>query len=122
MDSALAILRIAHEHATFNDYRIRDELTAVIKAVEADMDEVGFEVSDKTKECITSLENVINEAETERRIAEPQLRIEDSEEEDVAEVAPQIDDDDVATVEDDIETKVHSKKVINVDDELDELL
>lgn len=109
----LSSIKLALEHATFKDYKIRDGINTVLKAVELDLEEIGFEPSDNTKETVEVLDGLINDIEA---VDKPHVRLTEKERvdlegeelEDVIEIDPNNNDDD----EDD--------HVINVDEELDE--
>lgn len=107
----LSVLRVAMEYATFSDFRIRDSINTAIKAIEADLDEVGFEPSENTRETLEALESCITDVETEKAPREAPIEIDESEVEDVVEV-------EVEEVEDDEEEV--KPRIINVDEELEE--
>lgn len=97
------------EYAQFQDYRVRDGINDFIKAIEADLDEVGFEASPHTKKKEEELESLITDIETAR--APKPTRFEINEDEvPVKEVRS----------DEDIEASVH--RVTSVDAELDEFI
>ena len=105
----LSIIKIALEHATFADFRIRDGLNSFLNSMQLDMDEIGMEVGSNTDETVNNLEEIIAEVESPIKM-ERELRI-------------NLDDNDnegVREVEDTSEVEVKSTKVVNVDEELDE--
>lgn len=98
------------EYAQFQDYRIRDNIYSIIKALEADLDEVGFEASPSTKKTLDELESLITDIETERA---PKPAPIDFSEEDVPVK-------EVHRTEADDEIEASVRRVKSVDDELDE--
>jgi hypothetical protein len=56
---------MALEYAQFKDYRIRDGLSEIIKHIDFDLDEVGFDASPVTRKRIDELESLITDIETE---------------------------------------------------------
>lgn len=106
-------MRLALEYATFADFRIRDSITTNIKAIEADLDEVGFEPSENTKEAIEQLESTITDIETERAPRPAPFDLGEGDEEGVIEREPRIE-------EDDEEEEQPRRRIVNVDDELED--
>ena len=106
----LSIIKVALEYAQFQDFRVRDTISDLVKNLEADMDEVGFDPSPKTKKCVEEFETLITDIETARKPKSPRFDI-DENDEPVREVKH------IATEE---ELDVHNVK--NVDDELEEYL
>jgi hypothetical protein len=106
----LSIIKVALEYAQFQDYRVRDTITDLVRNLEADMDEVGFEASPKTKKCIEEFETLITDIETARKPKSPRFEIQENDEP-VREVKH---------VPSDEELDVH--RVKNVDDELEDYL
>lgn len=96
----LSSLRVALEHATFSDFRVRDEITNVIKALELDLEEVGFEPSENTKETFESLENTISDVETTRALRGKRVLIDDTEDDEIESTRKPDDGDDDELIED----------------------
>lgn len=105
----LNVIRVALEHATFADFRIRDAINTIIKATELDLEEVGFEASDNLKETVEQLENILSDIEAPRKTRAMPLELVESEVEGVKEKK---------TI-DDIDDE-NAPKVVNVDEELNE--
>lgn len=59
----LSIIKVAQEHASFKDFRIRDCVNVFLKAVQLDLDEIGFEGSDEVQLAIKALESAISDVE-----------------------------------------------------------
>ena len=108
----LSVIKMALEYAQFSDYRIRDGINEIIKAVEADHADVGFDLSPPTKKIIGDVESLITELETERApkaefIPHP---LDERETEGVTERTPDLEETGA----------VRRRKVVNVDNEVDE--
>ena len=104
----LSIIKVALEHANFGDnFSIRDGLNDTIRALQLDLDDIGFEPSEHTKASIEALEGCISEVESPKHEKEARINLDD----DVVEVREIVEIDEVEVV---------SKNVVNVDEELDE--
>ena len=108
----LSTIKMALEYAQFQDYRIRDGVNDLLKAIEADMDEVGFEISPLTKKKEDDFESLLTDIETARAPKPPRIDIESGEKIESKSVHQKVDDD--------IEQSV--KRVTSVDEELDEFI
>ena len=118
MPDQLITLRIAHEHASFADYRLRDAITTVIKQLEADFDEVALEVSDQTNVALKELQELIDEIEAPRR-PKPVVDLVEIEEVVAREVPPVLNDGEYFRV---VEPEEFVRKVHVVsEDELEEV-
>lgn len=112
----LSSVRVALEHATFTDFRVRDSLNDTIKALELDMDEVGFEPSENTKETIEALENTISDVETSRALKYgKRIIVDDTEDEDIETVEPRTKEDDDELIEDAPLTTKHKPHEVHVE-------
>lgn len=108
----LSIIKMGLEYAQFKDYRVRDALNELMKGIEKDMEEVGFDISPITRRQTDQFEALLTDIET-ANIVRP-LRIE-------------LDEDPPAGVRErivDIEETGDAQpiKVVSVDDELDEFM
>jgi hypothetical protein len=106
----LSTIKMGLEYAQFQDYRIRDCLTDFLKAIEADLDEVGFEASPVTLKKEQELESLITDIETARAPKPVRIDMDSVDQVPVRE----------KHVEPDIEASV--KRVVKVDDELEEFI
>lgn len=108
----LSSVRVALEHATFTDFRVRDSLNATIKAIELDLDEVGFEPSENTREAIEALENTISDVETTRVLKGKRILVDDEAEEVIEEVGHREEDVDELIEESPLTTKHKPHEII----------
>ena len=117
----LSVIKMALEHASFTDFRVREGVLDLIKNVELDMEDVGLEPSEQTKDHINLLVNILNEFEAPRR--KPKLAGEfhlDEISSDGVSVRDKDDVDDNVTKVEPTET-VRVRKVVNVDAELEDM-
>ncbi len=109
----ISIIRVALEHTTFKDFKIRDDLNSYIRNLQQDLEDIGFEPSEQMRVASDVLENTLDDVEGPdgRRKKDEKLRI------DIDETPL----DGVRAVRDDSEIPVTTvPRVVNVDDELNE--
>lgn len=64
----LSVIKMSLEHASFDDFRVREGVLDLIKNFELDMEDVGFEPSEQTKDTINELVKVLDDVEAPRKI------------------------------------------------------
>ena len=114
----LSLVKMGLEHASFTNFRVREEILNILKSIELDLEDVGFEPSDNTKEVLERFESFLTDIEAPRIFKESPLRLDESEIENVKEIPHNIEDDIVKLLPDD-EDYVKPRRIVNVDEELD---
>lgn len=115
----LSAIKMALEHASFSNFKVREGVLDLIKNVELDMEDVGLEPSEQTKDCIGLLVNTLNEFEAPRKPKKlaGEFHLDEIDVSNIREIEPDISKD-ITKVETTDQT-VRVRKIVNVDEELE---